>query len=183
MKYDISLLLKAARFSAERHRFQRRKGADASPYINHPLEVADLLANTGGVTDVRALVAAILHDTVEDTRTSFEEVQVLFGEEVRTVVEELTDDKKLPKPERKRLQIEHAAHLSGTAKPIKIADKICNVRDVTHDPPPDWSLERRREYLEWAAKVVAGCRGSNPALEQMFDEVFRDGWSKLGHGA
>ena len=181
MEFDIALLLKAARFSAEKHRSQRRKGEDASPYINHPLEVADLLANTGGVMDVQALVAAILHDTIEDTRTTFEEVLALFGEDVRAIVEELTDDKKLPKPERKRLQVEHATHLSNAAKPIKIADKICNIRDVTHDPPPDWSIERRREYLQWAEKVVAGCRGSNPALEQKFDEALREGWSKLGH--
>ena len=181
MKYDLAMLIKAVRYSADNHRFQRRKGKEASPYISHSLEVADLLASTGGITDVPILVAAILHDTVEDTRTTFEEVEALFGEEVRAIVEELTDDKTLPKAERKRLQIEHAPQLSSSAKPVKIADKICNIRDVAHDPPADWPLQRRREYLKWAERVVAGCRGSNPPLEQRFDEVLRDAWSKLSN--
>jgi guanosine-3',5'-bis(diphosphate) 3'-pyrophosphohydrolase len=178
--YDVALLLKAARFSAEKHRSQRRKGEDALPYINHPIEVADLLANVGGITDLQTLVAAVLHDTVEDTGTTFEELELLFGQEVRALVGELTDDKKLPKAERKRLQVEHASRMSGRAKAIKIADKICNVRDVTHNPPSGWSVETRRQYLRWAQNVVAGCRGSNPGLEKRFDEVAQEGWSKLG---
>jgi guanosine-3',5'-bis(diphosphate) 3'-pyrophosphohydrolase len=178
--YDVALLLKAARFSAEKHRSQRRKGGDALPYINHPIEVAYLLANVGGITDLKTLVAAVLHDTVEDTGATFEELEALFGQEVRALVAELTDDKKLPKAERKRLQIEHASRMSAGAKAIKIADKICNVRDVAHNPPAGWSVEARRQYLQWAQKVVAGCRGSNSGLEQRFDEVAQEGWSKLG---
>jgi guanosine-3',5'-bis(diphosphate) 3'-pyrophosphohydrolase len=179
----VALLLKAARFSAHKHRLQRRKDEDASPYINHPIEVADLLANIGGVSDLPTLLAAILHDTVEDTTTTFSELEEVFGRDVRLLVEEMTDNKRLPKDECKRLQIEHAQRLSERAKQVKIADKICNVLDVTYNPPPEWSLERRREYLQWAEKVVAGCRGSNANLEDRFDEVIREGWLNLGREA
>lgn len=183
MKNEVAYLLKAARFSAERHRSQRRKGEDASPYINHPLEVADLLANVGGVTDVHVLAAAILHDTVEDTGTSLDELTELFGPEVSSLVAELTDDKRLSKQERKRLQIEHARGLSDAAKPIKLADKTSNVQEVTDNPPTDWPVARRREYLSWAEHVVAGLRGSNRDLERRFDAVLQRGMQKLGREA
>ena len=176
---EIGQLLKAVCFSAHKHQKQRRKDEDASPYINHPIEVSELLANAGEVSDLPTLLAAILHDTVEDTDTTFAELERLFGCDVRLIVAEMTDDKTLPKDERKRLQIEHARQLSARAKQIKIADKICNVRDVIHTPPPHWSGERRREYLQWAKKVVEGCRGSNANLERRFDEVFLEGWRIL----
>ncbi|MFN8627531.1 MAG: HD domain-containing protein [Candidatus Binatia bacterium] len=166
-------LLQASTFAARKHRDQRRKDADASPYINHPIEVAEILARIGGVDDVAVLQAALLHDTVEDTRTSADELEREFGPTVRTLVEEVTDDKTLPKRERKRLQIEHAPHLSPRAKLIELADKICNVRDVTHSPPKGWDERRRIEYFDWAAKVVAGCRGTNRALERHFDALLR----------
>jgi len=176
---EIALLLKAILFAAHKHRKQHRKDEDASPYINHPIEVAEILANTGKVVDLPTLLAAVLHDTVEDTDTTFPELEEAFGRDVRLLVEELTDDKSLPKEECKRLQIEHAQRLSEKAKQIKIADKICNVHDVTHTPPPNWSLDRRREYLQWAAKVVEGCGGSNAHLEHRFEEELQKAWSKL----
>jgi guanosine-3',5'-bis(diphosphate) 3'-pyrophosphohydrolase len=178
MMHDLALLLQAARFSADKHRSQRRKDEDASPYINHPIEVAELLATVGGVTDTEILMAAILHDTVEDTDTTGEELEARFGAGVRALVAEVTDDKTLPKGERKRLQVEHAPHLSARAKQIKIADKISNVREVTHNPPAGWPLERRREYLQWAKRVVSGCRGPNPNLERLFDQVLQDGQAR-----
>jgi guanosine-3',5'-bis(diphosphate) 3'-pyrophosphohydrolase len=168
------------RFAADKHRYQRRKGADAPPYINHPIEVADLLANVGGVTDPTALIAAVLHDTVEDTETTPEELEALFGAEVRDLVAEVTDDKSLPKAERKRLQIEHAPSLSRHAKEIKVADKISNVLDITHNPPAGWPLERKREYLEWADQVVEGCRGANKELDRRFDEALSDALLSTG---
>ena len=178
---DIAiLLLNATRFAANRHRFQRRKGTDASPYINHPIEVANLLADVGDVTDLTALVAAVLHDTVEDTETTSAEIEALFGAEVRALVAEVTDDKSLPKAERKRLQIEHAPSLSSHAKAIKIADKISNILDITHNPPAGWSPKRKREYLEWAGRVVAGCRGVNQGLDRRFDGVLRDALLSMG---
>jgi (p)ppGpp synthase/HD superfamily hydrolase len=177
---DLAILLKAIRFAAERHRFQRRKGADASPYINHPVEVAELLADIGGVADLATLVGAVLHDTVEDTGTTPAELEVLFGAEVRSLVAEMTDDKSLPKEKRKQLQIEHAPTLSPRAKEIKIADKIINVLDIIHSPPTGWSPERKQEYLEWAAKVVAGCRDVNQRLDRRFDEVLEDARRRMG---
>ena len=151
-------LLRALHFAAQKHRDQRRKDLDASPYINHPIEVAETLARVGGVNQLAVLQAAILHDTVEDTETTLEELEEAFGREVRELVDELTDDKRLPKAERKRLQVEHAPALSQRAKLVKLADKICNVRDIAHAPPRGWSRERRVEYLAWTERVVAGLR-------------------------
>lgn len=163
-------LIQAVAFAARKHRDQRRKGRAASPYINHPIEVAELLARVGEVDDTAVLMAAVLHDTVEDTKTTLDELEDTFGAEVRFLVAEVTDDKSLPKYERKQRQKDHAPHLSDGAKLIKIADKTCNVWDIGHSPPADWDLPRRTEYLEWASAVVTGCRGVNPALEHHFDE-------------
>jgi len=162
------LLLAAARFAAEKHRAQRRKDAEASPYINHPIAVAATLADAG-ITDVDILAAALLHDTIEDTDTTAAELEEHFGSAIRALVEEMTDDKSLDKAVRKELQVEHAPHASAGARMIKLADKICNVRDVAASLPPDWPRARRLEYLDWSARVVAGCRGCQPALESAFD--------------
>ncbi len=167
----LAPLLGALRLAAEKHRSQRRKGVDASPYINHVIEVAELLARVGGVRDVELLTAAILHDTIEDTETTPAELEAAFGPRVRGLVAEVTDDKSLPKAERKQLQREHAPHLSRDAKQLKLADKISNVREVGASPPDGWSHERRREYIAWARSVVAGCRGANAELEHHFDRV------------
>jgi len=164
-------LLKAITFAADKHRHQRRKDAEASPYINHPIAVATVLAAEGDVSDEVTLIAAALHDTVEDTQTTFVELKDHFGSEVAGLVRELTDDKSLEKAERKRLQIEHASNSSIRAKQLKIADKICNIRDITDTPPVDWSLQRRREYLAWSEQVVAGCRGANAKLDEAFDQA------------
>src|SRR5713101_8757667 len=130
VKGDLTLLLKALAFAAHKHRDQRRKDAQASPYINHPIALADVLVNEGGVTDVEVLCAALLHDTVEDTATTHEELANAFGSRIARIVAEVTDDKTLPKAERKRLQIEHAPSISREAKLVKLADKLCNLRDV-----------------------------------------------------
>jgi guanosine-3',5'-bis(diphosphate) 3'-pyrophosphohydrolase len=174
------LLLRALEFAAAKHRDQRRKGRGASPYINHPIEVARALADVGGVTDPEILSAAILHDTVEDTQTTPAELEERFGARVRSLVEEVTDDKKLTKAEQRRLQIVHAPTLSPGARLIKLGDKLCNVRDVIHDPPPSWDPVRRREYLAWAAEVVSQIRGANEPLERAFDKVLAEGMSVLG---
>jgi guanosine-3',5'-bis(diphosphate) 3'-pyrophosphohydrolase len=164
-------LLEAASFAAKKHRDQRRKGSSAEPYINHPLEVANLLAGVGRVEDYDILIAAILHDTVEDTETTAEELTERFGETVCGYVLEVTDDKSLPKAERKQKQVEHAPHLSAGAKQIKLGDKISNIADVTNNPPHDWDRERRLEYVNWGESVVDGLRGVNENLERHFDET------------
>ena len=171
----VAALLKAIHFAADKHRDQRRKDAEASPYINHPIEVAEVLARVGGVTDLVTLQAAILHDTIEDPNTTPQELEELFGAEVRKVVEEVTDDKSLPKLDRKRLQIEHAAHVSARAKLVKLADKIVNVRDVTEKPPAKWPLARRKEYLDWTEAVIAGLHGTNQPLERLYAELLSKG--------
>jgi (p)ppGpp synthase/HD superfamily hydrolase len=171
----LTALLMSVHFAADKHRDQRRKGRESCPFINHPIEVAEILSRVGGVTDVATLQGAILHDTIEDTETTGEELEGRFGAEVRRLVEEVTDDQRLPKAERKRLQIEHAPQLSPKAKLIKIADKISNVRDVTYFPPAHWPHQRRCDYLDWAEKVVAGLRGSNQAVEELFDQTLKEG--------
>jgi GTP diphosphokinase / guanosine-3',5'-bis(diphosphate) 3'-diphosphatase len=176
-----ALLLRAIRFAADKHRDQRRKDAGASPYINHPICVAEVLARVGGVTDPVTLIAGILHDTVEDTQTTFGELDREFGPEVRSVVAEVTDDKTLAKEKRKRLQVERAAEASHRAKEVKLADKICNVLDISSNPPATWTYARRIEYLDWSIRVVAGLRGTNAGLEQHFDEVVEGARAALHH--
>ena len=176
MKSELALLLKALTFAAHKHRDQRRKDAEASPYINHPIALADVLVNEGGVTDVEVLCAALLHDTVEDTATTHEELVDAFGSRIARIVAEVTDDKRLPKAERKRLQIEHAPHISHAAKLVKLADKLCNLRDVADRPPAGWDLQRRRDYFEWAKQVIDGLRGAPGEemrrLEAAFDAAY-----------
>lgn len=169
----LSLILRAAEFAAHKHRDQRRKDAGASPYINHPLSVASVLCNEGGISDPVILAAALLHDTLEDTETSYEELRGQFGEEIADVVVEVTDTKWLAKHSRKRLQISKAAHSSTRAAAVKIADKISNLRAMLATPPEGWTLQRKQEYFDWAAQVVAAVRGEHPALEQRFDALYR----------
>jgi guanosine-3',5'-bis(diphosphate) 3'-pyrophosphohydrolase len=176
---DTIQLLHALHFAASKHRFQRRKDPDASPYINHPIAVAEVLARVGAITDPVLLMAALLHDTIEDTATSAPELEEQFGAAVRAIVEEVTDDKSLPAAERKRRQVEHAPHLSDGAKLVKLGDKICNVQDVAQFAPADWSVERRIAYLDWSTAVVAGCRGVSAPLDRFFDQVVHEGRSAI----
>ncbi len=172
MKSELALLLRALAFAAHKHRDQRRKDPAASPYINHPIALADVLVNEGGVTDIEVLCAALLHDTVEDTDTTPQEIERVFGARVARIVAEVTDDQALAKAERKRLQVERAAGLSPEAKLVKLADKICNLRDVAERAPASWDLARRREYFDWAKRVVDGLRGAHAGLEAAFDAAY-----------
>ncbi len=177
--HEIAELLAALHFAADRHRDQRRKGLDRSPYINHPIQVAETLATVGGVHDVVTLQAAVLHDVVEDTETTLHEIEARFGAEVRAVVEEVTDDRALSKAERKQLQVERTSGLSERARQVRLGDKICNVTDLVHDPPRGWDQTRLREYLDWTEQVVAGCRNANEALGAHYDEVLAHARTKI----
>ncbi len=165
-------LIHALAFAAHKHRDQRRKDKDASPYINHPIALAHILISEGGVSDAVVLCAAILHDTIEDTETTYAELQSTFGTEIADVVMEVTDDKSLAKADRKLLQIEHAAKASPRAKLVKLADKVANLRDLASTPPHDWSIDRRRAYFDWAKQVIDGVRGTNAQLEAAFDKAY-----------
>lgn len=169
---NYGLIIKALEFAARKHRDQRRKDVIASPYINHPIALANVLSNEGGVSDVNVLCAALLHDTVEDTETTAAELTEIFGKTISDIVLEVTDDKSLSKEERKRAQIEHAAHISDQAKLVKLADKISNLRDIVGSPPADWDVVRKNEYFNWAKKVVDQVRGTNAALEKIFDDIY-----------
>jgi len=169
---DLAVIFKALEFAAFKHKNQRRKDVDASPYINHPIALAKVLTVEGGVTDVNAICGALLHDTIEDTETTFEEMTPHFGVGIAKIVDEVTDDKTLDKDVRKRLQIEHAPHASHEAKLVKLADKICNLRDIVSNPPADWSLQRKQEYFDWAKRVVYQIRDASPKLATVFDEIY-----------
>ncbi|XP_036950444.1 guanosine-3',5'-bis(diphosphate) 3'-pyrophosphohydrolase MESH1 [Acanthopagrus latus] len=173
MNTEAVLLLETVNFAAEKHRNQRRKDAEQTPYINHPIGVARILSHEGGITDIEVLQAALLHDTVEDTDTSPAELEAKFGPIVARIVQEVTDDKSLPKQERKRQQVEHAPHCSQQAKLVKLADKLYNLRDLNRCTPVGWSTERVQEYFLWACAVVKGLKGTNSALEEKLEELFR----------
>jgi GTP diphosphokinase / guanosine-3',5'-bis(diphosphate) 3'-diphosphatase len=165
-------ILDALQFAAHKHRDQRRKDLEASPYINHPIALAHVLWDEGRVHDAAVIQAALLHDTIEDTETTPEELRKRFGRKVAKIVAEVTDDKTLPKSERKRLQVEHAPHISREAKLVKLADKISNLRDMAAGAPRTWPRSRVREYFDWAKRVVDALRGVHPRLERIFDEVY-----------
>lgn len=171
MTTDYARLLQAAQFAASKHRDQRRKDPDASPYINHPITVARLLADVGGVDDVEVLAAALLHDTIEDTTTTAEELGEVFGNAILQLVLEVTDDKTKEKHVRKQQQIDHAPRLSSRAALIKLGDKIANVADICSKPPATWNLERRKTYLDWAENVINNCPSVNAPLEARFRET------------
>ena len=169
---DLKLVLKALEFSARKHKNQRRKDVEASPYINHPISLANILCNEAHVTDVNVICGALLHDTIEDTETVAEELEAEFGTEIKNIVMDVTDDTSLHRHERKQAQIDHAPHISQQAQLIKLADKISNLRDMSINPPPTWSLERRQQYFDWAKKVIDQLRGANALLESIFDDAY-----------
>lgn len=171
LRDHILLVTRAAEFGTRRHSGQTRKGASREPYVNHLAEVAALLATTTEEPDAHLVAAGWLHDAVEDTETSGEELKQLFGRYVADLVAEVTDDKSLSKAQRKRLQVERAPHKSPGARAIKIADKISNLNSLVSSPPDDWDRERVTIYIDWAEDVVAGCRGVNETLEALFDRA------------
>lgn len=173
MSSDSILLLETVNFAAVKHRNQRRKDSEGTPYINHPIGVARILTHEGGITDIEVIQAALLHDTVEDTDTTIEELEAAFGQTVARIVQEVTDDKTLLKQERKRRQVEHAPHCSHQAKLVKLADKLYNLRDLNRCTPTGWTAERVQEYFVWAAEVVRGLRGTNPVLEGKLEELLK----------
>ncbi len=167
-------LLEAVQFAAEKHKHQRRKDFAATPYINHPIRVAAILNETGH-HDVVVLCAAILHDTVEDTDTSSEELAERFGTDVSDIVMEVTDDKRLPKAERKRLQVEHAKDLSFGAGLVKISDKIANMENIITNPPVGWSVDRQQAYFDWSHDVVYNIQNRDKELELAFQNTYERG--------
>lgn len=168
----LNELIKALVFASAKHRDQRRKDVCASPYINHPIQLVDVLTNEAGITDINVLKAAVLHDTIEDTQTTKEELEQHFGLQICKIVLEVSDDGNLCKNDRKQAQISHAAELSDEAKLVKLADKICNLRDVADNPPAGWDVQRRQEYFDWALAVIDGLRGVHSGLELIFDKTY-----------
>jgi guanosine-3',5'-bis(diphosphate) 3'-pyrophosphohydrolase len=168
----VQRILAAARFAAEKHAAQKRKGDAAEPYINHLIEVAELAASSSDVLDENLLMAAFLHDTVEDVGVTPREIEEKFGPDVASLVLELTDDKSLPKQVRKSLQVQNAPKKSPRAQTLKLADKISNLRAILSSPPRDWSAERKREYFDWARDVIAGLRSPNRKLKEEFDRTY-----------
>jgi GTP diphosphokinase / guanosine-3',5'-bis(diphosphate) 3'-diphosphatase len=171
MSTDLARVTRAFDFACRKHAKQRRKGEGAEPYVNHLAEVADLVAQATEGKDADLVIAALLHDTVEDQDVKREELVALFGEDVARIVLEVTDDKTLDKDVRKRLQVEHAAHISRQARILKIADKTSNLRSIQHSPPP-WPASRKRRYFAWAQAVVSQARGVNPWIEAAFDREY-----------
>ncbi len=169
----VRRIMAAARFAAEKHAQQKRKGENGEPYFNHLLEVAELITASSPQLDVELVMAAFLHDTVEDTGVTLQEVEQRFGKDVADLVAEVTDDKSLPKETRKQLQVEHTPEKSSRAQTLKLADKISNLRAIISSPPVGWSRERKQQYFEWARQVVSGIASPNQFLKSEFDKAYR----------
>lgn len=170
---SVQHVLDAARFAAEKHADQKRKGAAGEPYINHLIEVAQLVSTAVPEPDANLVMAALLHDTIEDTGVTAVELAERFGQDVAALVVELTDDKSLPEAERKRLQVEHAPKLSVRAQTIKLADKISNLRSILSSPPAGWDYERKRQYFEWGKRVVDRLSAPNAVLKLEFERTYQ----------
>lgn len=164
---------RALDFAARKHAHQRRKGLRAEPYVNHLTEVALLLAEASGGEDPALVMAGLLHDTLEDTETTMQELQAEFGADVASLVAEVTDDKSLPREERKRRQVQSASAHSVRARMIKLADKTANLNSIHESPPVGWSSRRKREYVAWAREVAAACGPTNRGLEAAFEAAAR----------
>lgn len=177
MNTGLKEITRALNFAAQRHANQRRKGEQAEPYVNHLIDVVDMLARNGA--DADTIVAGALHDTVEDQGVTHAELKQTFNTAVADIVMECTDDKSLPKAERKRLQAEKAPHKSNSAKMVKIADKTSNLKSILQSPPADWNDARKLEYFEWSKKVIDGCRGINAGLEAEYDHAYQTGIRKF----
>jgi (p)ppGpp synthase/HD superfamily hydrolase len=180
MSTDLVRLAHAADYAARQHIAQRRKGSRAEPYVNHLTEVAALLAEATDGGDVVLLMGGLLHDTLEDTDATYEDLVQRFGPDVAALVAEVTDDKSLPKEERKRLQIEKTAAKSQRAKLLKLADKTSNLRSLVASPPEGWPPARLRDYVVWAHDVVRSCRGLNARLEVAFDQAYEQASRRFG---
>jgi guanosine-3',5'-bis(diphosphate) 3'-pyrophosphohydrolase len=170
---NIQSILSAAHYAADKHANKRRKGAAAEPYVNHLIEVAHLVSATVSEPDPNLIIAALLHDVIEDVGVTKEELIQRFGADVADLVVEMTDDKALPKAERKQLQIQHAPKLSPRAQTIKLADKISNLRSILTSPPTNWDHRRKREYFDWAKSVVDGLTAPNPILKVEFENTLQ----------
>jgi (p)ppGpp synthase/HD superfamily hydrolase len=168
----LQRILAAARYAASKHASQKRKGEAGEPYVNHLLEVAELIASSSPVLDTELVMAGLLHDTIEDTAVTRQELEQLFGSDVASLVVEVTDDKSLPKETRKALQVQNAGKKSARAQTLKLADKISNLRSILASPPVDWSLQRRRQYFAWASQVIAGLTAPNSLLKAEFDKTY-----------
>ncbi len=173
---DIHLIIQAIEFAAESHQEQVRKNAGQTPYINHPLAVALFLLDEGAVRDRDIIIAALLHDTVEDTETTFEDIRLTFGERVEGFVHEVTDDRLLDQAKRKELQIVNAPKTSAGGAQIKLADKYLNLKDLAEDPPPEWEQERIDGYIGWAQQVVYHLPWVNASLKHLLYEFFEEYW-------
>jgi (p)ppGpp synthase/HD superfamily hydrolase len=173
MLTGLRLVSEAAEFAARRHTGMQRKGRGNEPYINHLAEVANLLAIATDGADAELVAAGWLHDTIEDTETTREELAQKFSERVAALVVEVTDDMTLPKDQRRQKQVIDAPKKSPGAKMIKIADKISNIRARIHPQPNQVEREDLIDYVAWAEKVVAGCRGVNAMLDRTFDETVK----------
>ncbi len=170
-KTKLALILKALTFAAEKHRHQRQDDVAASPYINHPIALVNLLTKVG-IENSKIICAALLHDTLEDTNTTYAELKTHFGKKISDIVWEVSDDKSLTDAERRRIQVAHANTASKGAKLVKLADKTCNLRDIIYSPPVGWDIQLQRAYFDWAKEVVDVIRGANKKLEKAFDKAY-----------
>src|SRR6476469_837171 len=176
MASELRRLTRALAFAAEAHRNHRRKGASQEPYINHLIEVADLVASVEG-GDMDVLIAALLHDVLEDTRTGYDELAAAFGERVARIVQENSDDMTLPKLERRRLRLAGISKKSREARLVKFADIISNLRAIAVSPPAGWSNDRRLGYLNSCRNLVDAGRGSSAEILEAVRRLFHPQWN------
>lgn len=161
----------ACYFAANAHKRQKRKDATGTPYINHPIDVANILADAG-ITDPDILCAAVLHDTIEDTYVTYDLIKEQFGEKVANIVKECSDDKSYPKEIRKQMQLKHSTNASVEAKLVKAGDKLSNIGDLDSNPPANWTQDEIQGYITWCYAVCLEIKGHNQIVDQRLSDIF-----------
>ena len=175
---DVERVLDGLSYAAECHQFQKRKNTKGTPYISHPIEVAESIITIGKVYDADIIIAALLHDTIEDTQATFHDIRARFGDKVEGYVREVTDDKSLSSAKRKKLQIIHAPQKSKGAAIVKLSDKLYNLNNLLRDPPVEWTRERIDQYFQWAQTVVDNLPDANKPLKEEVHNVVKEYWKK-----
>ncbi|EFO18322.1 hypothetical protein LOAG_10172 [Loa loa] len=167
----ISLIIEAVDLAARRHRQQRRKDAAQTPYVNHPIGVAYILTSEGQITDTTTIIAAILHDIVEHTKTTDEEIRKMFGDEIADIVKECTMVRSMKREARMKSELEKASKLSHKAKLVQLADKLNNIRDIERGTPLGWTKQHVTEYIIFAKDLLSKIRGIHGPLESALDDI------------
>jgi (p)ppGpp synthase/HD superfamily hydrolase len=165
---QIEKLFEALEYASKLHKDQRRKGNGGSPYVNHLIEVASLLSRVAEVTDHEVIIAAILHDVLEDTEAREGDIFDRFGGTVLAYVKHVTDDKLLSLEKRRIAQLKSIENSSSQIQLIKLADHCSNIASL----PPSWDRARLESYISWSHSIAVHCYSASEELAKVYKKRY-----------